>query len=522
MRVIPDTSGWDTVFAISVDQVNLTLQGTGISAQYTRTKNVTGGTAGLTWQFAPFRIERVDGAALTVALDFATGSTLSLPAVSDAIPLDEPQWSCHVTFAAAFEQRDDNSAALVAIKPGSGPWATVAIVEPSGYQPPAGTDAFTIKTVLRSVLADWFTTTEALRLFEQEFVRFDMGGEWANDRIPWLRPILLGFAGATMDNAQKTPALGIFAMTANPDSTTAEQRAADLAAAQARATTPILSPDTIPSNTKAAFLISDELFLRRMLMPACAGAFGGDEKNPTQTFEVYSPSSSGTTRDVKQLRNNTALEFKESVDGTNRTATIEARKLNFNFETVEAQGSVSCRLRMTTRPMTLETQFAGFTIDAEKEEAYEAKLVPNPSVPGRKIFLLDCVSHEEPQLTKNMSTGIVVAEAALTTIVAAVAAAAGVLTFKGPLATRISKTAAKYLTRILILFFGLALGAIVNTPGWILIDLVDHTQKLDDFSVLIDGVLQRISFPGAAANTKFVPTSAQFANGLLISVDPMV
>ncbi len=107
---------------------------------------------------------------------------------------------------------------------------------------------------------------------------------------------------------QVTKALGILAMTGD-----------DLADAQVRAAAaPLqLSPYAIPENATAGFIISARLFLRHMLMPACAGAFGGNEQDPTKQFEIYGDGS-------LKLRNHRALEFTQELKGVQRAAHIEA------------------------------------------------------------------------------------------------------------------------------------------------------------------------------------------------------
>ena len=81
----PDTYGWDTVFAISIDRVNPALATIAESSSYSMTQPVTGGSATVDFSLKNWRITDTPGGdRLVVAMDF--GATSRLTSTSSAIP----------------------------------------------------------------------------------------------------------------------------------------------------------------------------------------------------------------------------------------------------------------------------------------------------------------------------------------------------------------------------------------------------------------------------------------------------
>jgi hypothetical protein len=490
MTNIPDTFGWDTVFAISIAKVNEYLGNVPPSDSFSTQAEVTGGTTRLDWSFENWRITDTPiGGKIEVTLDFGPGSTMTRPdgGGTKTVPL-ESQWSCVVVFEAHFDDTDPTTRQLVARTAQGAPWASVRIESSIADTP--------TRIALQSLVSRWFREApEAVALFEQEFATVNVGDIVAGEGLDWLKPRVLAFAGGLMAD-QVTKALGILAMTGD-----------DLADAQTRAgqATLQLSPYAIPANATSGFVISARLFLRHMLMPACAGTFGGSQQDPTKHFELY---GDGTP----QLRNRTALDFTQELSGAQRAAHIKAEGLNFGFE--------GERLRMRIA-QNVATHVAGLSLDATTTQAYIAILMNKPDAPGA-VFLLENDGYSEPDIVVVREPWVTALQAVGEALVLALSAALAVVSFRGPLMRQagLDSTAAKIWARVIAAVFALVGTALVNVPSYIEWALQGEVHRFPDFgSFLNKAYLDRIVWPGQGP-TQFTTTAVRFANGLQIAIEP--
>jgi len=491
---IPDTFGWDTVFAISIDKVNEYLASAAPSDSFSAQQDVTGGIARVDWSFENWRItDTPAGSKIEITLDFGPGSTLTRPdgGGTKTIELDSPEWSCVVIFEAHFDDTDPETQRLVAKTATGQPWASVRI---ESSIPDTST-----RIVLQSLLTRWFREApEAVQLFEQEFATVNVGELVAGEGLGWLTPQVVAFAGGVMAD-QVTKALGILTMTGT-----------DKAEAEARASqaTLQLSPFAIPANATSGFIFSARVFLLHMLMPACAGTFGGDEKNPTKHLEIY---GDGTP----QLRNHTALAFKEEVDGAQRDAHIKAEGLNFSFE--------GERLRMRIA-QNVGTSFPGYSLDAKIEEAYVAVLMDKPEATGETVFLLANDGYRAPEIDvvrEPWVTGLQLAGDIAALLLASLAAAFMPKSKWLKKTLKLSSKGAKILSKIIGgVIAAVVLGLLANIPSYIESALQGEVHRFPDFGKFLNkAYLDRIGWPGRA-KVQFTPTAVRFANGLQIAIEP--
>lgn len=490
MNAYPDTYGWDTVFAVSITAVNVALKKVTASPRYAVSSAITGGTATVDWSFVNWRIvDTPGGDRLVVMIDFNSGSTLTRTSSTGqrVVRLDQPTWSCRIEFQAHFDEADPVTRRLRARTSQGGSWATVEIV-PGDLNAPFGD-----VSALQLMLVDWFNNNElAVKLFQQEFVSVDVGAALGSGGLAWLKPRTLGYAGAVMaDNVTK--AIGILAMT-----TDKSPAAATLA----------LSPYAMLANAKAGFVVSRELVMRNLIMPACASAFSDDGQGNLADFEVFIEGNA-----TMQVRNSAALRFKHDLDGEQRVATLAAQALN-----VSLNGD-TLSLKMT--PMNVETTHPGFTLDAKIQERLTMSLIDKPDTPGAKFFALTNSAPQEPEVTVVMAPWVTVTMAVATALALVLAGALAVVSFKGPLMSKmgLSSQSAKIWARVLAGVGG-AVGFVGSmAPEWMKLALEGQTHQIPEFAPFLTAGLGNIRWPDGT-QAVFVAAEGQFANGMLITIDP--
>lgn len=490
MANYPDTFGWDTVFAVSIDRVNIALTKVAASPTYTIDTPIQGGTASANWRFQNWRITDTPGGdQLEVTMDFGPGSTLSTPQTGE-VALDQPAaWSCRVRFAAHFDEIDPLTRKLRARNRTGGAWAKVEVV-------PGYSDApFGVVSVLQLLAQKWFDEdTSAVELFAQEFATVDLGKQIGSGPLAFIRPVQVGYAGGLMANGV-TKAIGILAMTS--------------AGKSPAAATLQLSPYTIPPGAKAGFVVSRELVLGNMIVPACAGAFSADGGSGNiENFEV-TLNDSGALR----VRNTADLSFKHELDGVQRAAKLDAHALEVTLD--------GDSLLMKLTPMNVATQYDGLSLDATIEETLKLSLIDNPAQPGGKLFVFNSVQSTPPKVVSKSETWVKVAEGVGITLALVLTGALAVVSFKGTLMTKIGLTAtsAKIWARVIAVLVGAAGSIGALTPQWILEALEGDTHSIPDFGIFLTASISGISWPGGM-QAVFVAEQAQFANGMLVTVDP--
>ncbi len=473
----PDTYGWDTVFAISTDRVNLALAKLPSSSPYSA---MSGGYM-LEWTFLGWQVtDTPGGAEMVVTMRFGSNSKLTTPA--GTFDVSQAGYRCTVTFEAFFA-----GGKLVANTGANKAWAAVDVSVPE--RP----GSFDEQVALVALLSDWFKGSDALKLFEQEFMSFDMSGDIGENDLPWLIPKQsLGYAGGVMADGV-TKAIGVLAIT----TTTADGSPKAFGELK-------LSPYSIPANAAAGFVMSRELVMTNLIMPAVAGAFSMDGTGNEGDYSLSQQSF--------QLTNIADLAFKHELDGTEEPCTIAAGKLKLWQE--------ADRLYMTVQPMTMNTSTSGLLLDANISETMEMSLVAKPNDPDSQIFMLSNVDPQAPDVSPRFTIGAQAGAVAVGAIVLLGSIILGVVGFRGPLQRcGLSAQGAKVWSRVIAAIVAVVGLTVALVPQIITWAREGQVKNIPDIGPLINTPLRRISWPGGM-KTKFVARDGRFANGILLTVDP--
>lgn len=484
----PETYGWDTVFALTLDAANRILSRMPTNGRYSATIPTSAGTAELSWSFGQWEITNVPGGgSIEVTIPFATGSKLittltGQPAVER--PVDTNAYACKISFEAVF---NNSTGQLVAVT--AGQWADVTIVTPPGF----GADN---RLSLGTILQQWFDfSPEAAALFSKELMVLDMTSD-VGTKVPWLVPRKLGFAGGLMADGS-TRAIGIMALVAGSET-------ADLGRLQ-------LSPLALPANAEAGFFMSRQLVMKNLFGPAIAATYAGDQSDDLNKHKQEFESSYTIDADDGAVTNRVPLSTSLDVDGKSRTCTIDAGNLKSWLD--------GRFLHMTLKPMTVSTDISTVFIDATILEQLELSLLPLASAPGASNFVLNSV---DPQISlsksnsEGLTIGTIIGGVAVTLLLGALA----VWTPKGVFMNvlKLSERSAKIWARVVVAAAGVAAGLGVALGPYLATKLrnsdVNEVPSLDP---LLDAALGALQWP-EGGRTKFVATSATFANGIMMAV----
>jgi P-47 protein len=489
MSNYPDTHGWDTVFAVSTDRVNVALANVAPSPSYSRTLPITGGSATVNWTFTNWQVTDTPGGdSLVVRMDFGAGSVMTSTGsgVSPSTPLDSPQWSCDVTIRAHFDQVDSVTHKLRAITSTGQAWAVVSIVPPNTNPP------FADVATLQLLIDDWFNSEgDSVTLFEQEFATVNIGASVGTGSLAWLSPVTLGFAGAKMADGV-TKAMGILAMTSADKS----PEAASLE----------LSPYAIKPNAVAGYVVSRELVMRHMFLPACCSAFSLDDTGTADSYRLSGDDSS-------VLTNTAALHYLQEVDGVQRTATLAPNTLRLALD--------GDSLALTMTPLNVETKYPGISLDVTITERLQMSLNDNPNHPGSRFFALTEVDGIPPKIQMVASAGVEIATAVIGGLITLVSLALSVKTFKGPLmrGLKLSESSAKVWARVIAVVVSIASTFVASRIAWLALAEKGEVSDIADFGPVLTSGLAGITWPGSGT-TNFVAVEGEFADGMLITVDP--
>jgi hypothetical protein len=502
----PETYGWDTVFAVDVDVVNAYLARLPASPEYIKTApGGAGGSRTLTWTFGNWSItDTPGGSKLEVKIPFHSGKL-----VQNGVETSLTSWSCKVTFPAHFDTTD-TSARLVARTKSGANWVESLFIVDTRTDVLVTTDE---AGVVQAMMLEWFVPTskpgeppppppsDAITLFNREFLTVDFGADAGAKGVEWLKPIWFGFAGGVMADGD-TKALGILAMTADPDE---KDQAKALAAAKARAADPktlvALSPYAIPEGATAGFLMSSHVVLRNLLIPGCQYAFNGDVGD----YQI---------REGNTVTNAAELSFTQKMDGSDRDAYLEKGALTVEF--------FDDKLNIKMSPMVVSSQFAGLKVDATVDQAYTAYLDTAGGDEPKPVMLMTAYDLQPPSTSVHQGTGVAVSETLLPLAFLAVTTALAIVTPKGLIKgakTRfnLSDYGAKIWSRVIVVGVGGLLTIASSLYGWFALDLAIHDHDIPDFSTTLNAGLGKITWPGNHT-TVFHPTAVRFAKGLLVTV----
>lgn len=368
MRASADTQGWDTVYALHIDDANAAIRAMGRTPESFAVERPSDRIAAR-GRFGPWRITRGgSGRLINMALPLQD-LRLSVLGQEHAIPEATVDIMLHLEFLSAEgQERQEHPHVLVAAhRPDAAEGAAVVqrILLPEG----ASLD-FLAEGALRELLAAWLA--ENLAAFDHVFASVDIGGREAEagDPFAWLRPTHVSYAYADIEDAEDG-VLGVLCMT--------EGRSADgLAAA--------VSPGVLPPGRRAAFVISARRMMERLLLPAMTRLFDGARASD------FMLSESGRT--IHASRSGIPFSVRNPETGETHSGTLEAL-------TVEIVGH-ELRLETSTRAEVLE----GYHAICRTENRIALRLGgPGDAPEKRNAILFEC-THQESEHDIDSNDGI--------------------------------------------------------------------------------------------------------------------
>ena len=247
-----ETFGWDTVFAVSIADVNRAITRAGIppmSFQFEDEDGSVTGTFG-TWQLC----RGGDGNFVCFAIPITAGAMhfggKSYPIAGITVIVELRLCYLSQTETATPQGSYQN---LVVRTHSTNPDEPLVTVRPLKYSgQPLRLD---VGWVMEGYLQAWFN--RHLENFNHVFATVALNRKVDHDGFEWLAPKYTGYAYVDGSNDANSY-LGVLCMTLRPN--------ADGLVAQ-------LSQSAIPKNARAGFLISQGLFLEKMVLPALPKAF---------------------------------------------------------------------------------------------------------------------------------------------------------------------------------------------------------------------------------------------------------
>jgi hypothetical protein len=474
------THGWDTVFAVRIEDANRLLRRQPAQPKRFRLEvdaKVGAPTAAAEWLFAPWAIEEASGSQVVITTQFAGGRLLHGEDTVDLAGL-----GCTITCemvlkpVAAAGKGETRPHRLDPAGPPSEGWAAIDIQDDEGRL------SFSHLDALIKCLGAWFQTEEALAEFEAHFAGLVINTAEAKDKLTWLAPRAVGFAGAIM--ADGSPAIGILARTAGGDIIGCSYQ---------------LSSYAIPDGAQAGFIISAETFLRNVLRPALPHAFAGTEDD----YAVY---------DGNKIRNVRPVELQlKTGDGHRFYGTIAPGKLDIALFGPE--------LVLRIHDLAIPIDWGPFkkvqTFHFVMEHRFGLTLMSPDGTPGHKVLSLTETKAPQPKLSNEDSIGLDIAKTAVEFVALVGAAVASHFTGRGAASKGLSKIASKVLAGIVFVAIEGAGYALTRLPD-IMADIERGSlRKLPDFSAFLDRNLRHICWPNA---TDYELTSAAFCDSVQFGV----
>lgn len=281
---IADTYGWDTVFAIRLDDVNRAIVNEGTTPEsFQVTRSDAGREVGLDGRFAPWQVvPGGDGQNLHLALpipSLAYADGQKLKRFDDVLALVEVRLSLVPQPRSAGPGAGRGSWMDLVLHTGTGPPAATAgeaAAAAAGLADagPAGSKAVYVldlefdgevepedfdQAFISYLLGEWLNDPEHLQEFNHAFAAVDLGARAAVEAFQWMMPTHVSYAVADHGSLESS-VFALLCMT--------EDRDADGLAHQ-------VSPFAIPEDQRAGMLISPERFLTRLLLPGIGVMFSG-------------------------------------------------------------------------------------------------------------------------------------------------------------------------------------------------------------------------------------------------------
>ncbi|WUR15893.1 TULIP family P47-like protein [[Empedobacter] haloabium] len=276
--LMADTYGWDTAFAIRVDDVNATIQRKGTSPKDFSTSTQdpnTGIAVAVTGTFSDWHIT-LGGSGKLIHMATPVVALAAKGNVPGTGPVDftfgpgsfeievELEYVPHTDAPASGSGTLHNLKVRAAAPAGP---SVVTVLDASGFG--TSTDAShtpfdAVADDVKAAMQTWFDAN--LGDFEHVFATVNLNRTADRGQFAWLLPTYSSYAyidGATLDDS----ILGILCMTENRSATGLDQE---------------ISPNAIPAGARAGFLIAPARFISEMLWPSMSIVYKGTKPGDFQ------------------------------------------------------------------------------------------------------------------------------------------------------------------------------------------------------------------------------------------------
>lgn len=474
----PDTYGWNTAFALRMEDANRLLARPATQTKRYRANASKGSPApAAQWTFRPWRLAEASGSEVVIATQLAEGQLQNGGKTFDLEGLD-CTITCEMVLKPVNRPGDDAKDAHTPqpVPGASRAWAQVEIDNEAGRL------EFGDLVALQECLDLWFRTAEALAEFEAHFGGLVISTAEAKDDLAWTMPRAVGFAGAVLPD--DSHAFGILART--------DDRSIIGCSYQ-------LSPFAIPDGAQAGFVISAETFLRHMLMPALPHVFGGRPGD----YRIH---------DGTKVSNVAALHLSFTADnGRSFTGVIGPKQLDIALSGAE----LVLRIHNLAIPVDLGPFKKVETIHIEVTHRLGLTLKSPDDDPGHKVLSLVQTANPLVNLSTEESTALVVTKIGVDVVALILGAVASYFLGRGLAARGVSALASRLLAGLLF--------AIIQAIGFGITKLPDLTRAIElnalreipAFSAFLIFGLRQVRWP---TPTEYEVTSVAFRGGVQIGV----
>lgn len=315
--LLASTNGWDTVYGIRFPKVNQAIAAAKSSPEdFKFTEEASGETNVISGVFGDWSLTGGSGALLTMTVPIPHFTYVpdqeKLITRTDAVATIEVSLEAIPQPTGDTANPDDGVLYDLKLKTNAGRNDKGAqTVDVKSFSYPGMEDDGDIPSEVRLLLQQWMRTGENLQRFNHTFATVKLNAKAAVDDFDWLMPTYLGY-GVIGETGTDTGVFAVLCMTEDRNPPMDER----------------LSTDLVPSGKEAAFLISNERYLQKMVLPGMMWMFDEPENKagktwPDDYFEISST----------QLKNAFPLTIKSfEIGKDNVEATLPAGQLILTME----------------------------------------------------------------------------------------------------------------------------------------------------------------------------------------------
>lgn len=460
-----DTYNWDTVFAIKFPDVNKALAKPGASPTNFATSVPNGPSTSGT--FSAWQLSGGDGELLHMQIPIATGSTLyngqTYAMDGGAVTIEIQLALIPQPGAVADKSGQHDLKARTTMTGNQKPVSVTNLTVP-------GISDFIVLAVMGGLMEQWFTAN--LGDFTHAFSTVNLDMKADKDEFQWMKPTFTSYAVYASDENPDHSVFGVLNMTEGRSVTGSHQ----------------ISPNAIPTGARAGFLIAQERFLEKLVMPGIPSIF---QNATADDLEI--------ANDGTQIRNKNPLYLEEvDINGTRYTPDIPADGCTITLDNQEVVFTIS-KAHITFSP--------GIDITMYYQGNSNVTLITKTD--GSKA--LNYEQATQPIVDHNVE----VAAWVTWTEVAASVAAALVTLGTGALAKKLIESIT---IRVIVTVITLLVGELIANIGAILDAVATQNEdKIPSVDLAVTNATNAITWPLA---TGFSLTSASLNGSLQFGGDP--